>query len=446
MGGNSQHPLIAVARAAYEPAPSLEQWVDALTRRAARLRETPGGDALFGAVARILDQQTRRSVGGYFIHVDDERVRAAFEEQFTWTEHRIDFLDAEPKLHRNRERFETTQDPFLQRMRAHFAAAGVHDMVHLTAFDGDRHWVTIGLVTKRPISHWSPRSEAMAGAHFATALRLQSRAFALSRTLFSARTDAARERPSDLRARLREGIRELVEAPELPRCDSARAVECWRGLLDRSWSLVDVHDHGTRRYIIAMPNPGSIPDDRGLAPRESQVAAFVAEGCTEKWIARTLGLADSTVANHLRSALDKLGLPSQLALAQGFRRYVFSGGASGLLGLKHPEAPAMPFPARGLEALALTGSAVALSLALAMPERGELLARLSPRERVVVDLAMAGLSDKEIAERLGRSRHTVSNQLRRAYARLNVNSRVELGAKLRSLAEAAAAEPVERAG
>lgn len=94
----------------------------------------------------------------------------------------------------------------------------------------------------------------------------------------------------------------------------------------------------------------------------------------------------------------------------------------------------VPVPANGLAIHALPGGAVVLAFDLAPAPEGaasELLAKLTPGQARVVALALEGLRDEEIAASLGLSRHTVSNQLRRAYARLGVNSRTELSALLR---------------
>jgi len=55
-----------------------------------------------------------------------------------------------------------------------------------------------------------------------------------------------------------------------------------------------------------------------------------------------------------------------------------------------------------------------------------LLAALTRRESQVATLAVEGLSDREIAERLALSRYTVSQHLARAYRKLGIGSRVEL--------------------
>ncbi len=54
------------------------------------------------------------------------------------------------------------------------------------------------------------------------------------------------------------------------------------------------------------------------------------------------------------------------------------------------------------------------------------LVALTPRERKVAKLVVDGLTDREIAERLYLSRHTVSQYVKRIYRKLGVDSRVKL--------------------
>jgi DNA-binding CsgD family transcriptional regulator len=51
---------------------------------------------------------------------------------------------------------------------------------------------------------------------------------------------------------------------------------------------------------------------------------------------------------------------------------------------------------------------------------------LSPREREIVGAVAKGLTNGEIAERLGLSSHTVKNHLLRVFEKLGVSNRVEL--------------------
>jgi DNA-binding CsgD family transcriptional regulator len=66
--------------------------------------------------------------------------------------------------------------------------------------------------------------------------------------------------------------------------------------------------------------------------------------------------------------------------------------------------------------------------ALVSAEAGSML---SPREREVAELALGGLGNREIAERLGVSKRTIDNQLRRVYEKLGIGSRRELSAAMR---------------
>jgi DNA-binding CsgD family transcriptional regulator len=62
---------------------------------------------------------------------------------------------------------------------------------------------------------------------------------------------------------------------------------------------------------------------------------------------------------------------------------------------------------------------------------------LTPREREVATLVLDGLADREIAERLFLSRHTVSQYVTGIYRKLGVHSRVALTRLLLRRREAA---------
>jgi DNA-binding CsgD family transcriptional regulator len=59
------------------------------------------------------------------------------------------------------------------------------------------------------------------------------------------------------------------------------------------------------------------------------------------------------------------------------------------------------------------------------------LAKLTDRQRQLVDLALMGLPDKTIASRLGISEHTVGNHFRGIYERLGISKRSQLIAALK---------------
>lgn len=66
-----------------------------------------------------------------------------------------------------------------------------------------------------------------------------------------------------------------------------------------------------RRAEALAPSAGT---DARLTPRESEVAALVAEGLTNGAIAQRLVLSERTVENHVANALHKLNLPGRAAL------------------------------------------------------------------------------------------------------------------------------------
>ena len=51
---------------------------------------------------------------------------------------------------------------------------------------------------------------------------------------------------------------------------------------------------------------------------------------------------------------------------------------------------------------------------------------LSKREDDLVNLVFDGLSDREVAQKLGLAEHTVSNYLFRIYEKLGISTRIEL--------------------
>jgi len=62
--------------------------------------------------------------------------------------------------------------------------------------------------------------------------------------------------------------------------------------------------------------------------------------------------------------------------------------------------------------------------------RHDAVATLSTREHELTMLAVSGLTNREIAERLVLSVRTVENHMYRAYAKLGIGSRDELGSFL----------------
>lgn len=59
-------------------------------------------------------------------------------------------------------------------------------------------------------------------------------------------------------------------------------------------------------------------------------------------------------------------------------------------------------------------------------QRPDLMARVSNAQGRVLEFLLAGLTEPQIAEKIGRSRHTVHDHTKAIYSALNVNNRVQL--------------------
>ena len=63
--------------------------------------------------------------------------------------------------------------------------------------------------------------------------------------------------------------------------------------------------------------------DRGLSPRELQIAHLVARGATNRLIASTLEISSWTVATHIRRIFAKLGVNSRAEMVAQLLRSQF---------------------------------------------------------------------------------------------------------------------------
>jgi DNA-binding NarL/FixJ family response regulator len=96
----------------------------------------------------------------------------------------------------------------------------------------------------------------------------------------------------------------LVEAQELWK--KATVMASWA--LNLQESIVDMH---------RVPAPRGAADDTlaALTPREQEVLHWVSRGLTNRQIARTLGIVEKTVKNHLYAIFAKLGVSDRTQAA-----------------------------------------------------------------------------------------------------------------------------------
>ncbi len=100
------------------------------------------------------------------------------------------------------------------------------------------------------------------------------------------------------------------------RRDPDAALKAWQGLVSGRWSLVDRFDRDGRRFLVARRNDPSVARPAGLSDRERQVVGYAVLGYSNKHIAYALGLAQSTVSNHLRAAMRRMGVRHLSALRE----------------------------------------------------------------------------------------------------------------------------------
>jgi DNA-binding CsgD family transcriptional regulator len=83
---------------------------------------------------------------------------------------------------------------------------------------------------------------------------------------------------------------------------------------DRDLDLLDALEPHLRRPLLRCERC------EGLTPREHEVAALVARGCTDRDIARILGIGFGTVRTHITNAMSKNGCSNRAELAAAIAR------------------------------------------------------------------------------------------------------------------------------
>lgn len=176
----------------------------------------------------------------------------------------------------------------------------------------------------------------------------------------------------------------------------------WQALLDGAWSLLDAFTAAGTRCVVACENP----DDatlRALSSQERDTLDLALSGRSGKWTACELGMAESSVARALRSALSKVGIAETSDL-RGIRSALFE-----------------PLPA----------ASAGVSLAIArLPAVGPLPDSLSCAERAILTGIIDGKRLVAIARERGTSPRTVQHQITSIYKKLGASSRREVLALL----------------
>ncbi|MBX3224386.1 MAG: hypothetical protein KF795_27975 [Labilithrix sp.] len=251
---------------------------------------------------------------------------------------------------------------------------------------------------------------AKVGLHLAAALRLRRRLVhdSVCDALLEPSgkiQDAGRSVKDDPTARgaLSRAVRAMEHARSATmRAAPERALELWQGLVAGEWSLVDHWESDGRRYLAAYRNRSELRDPRALNPTERSLLKYLALGATNKQIAYALGLPAGTVSSSVMQILRKLRLSRRVDLAS-------------LLEHARMDRLDIRVGARELGVLTMdTGPG------------GRVAEALSTAELEVATYVKRGWTNARIAEERQVSPHTVANQLRKIFAKLDITSRTQL--------------------
>lgn len=108
-----------------------------------------------------------------------------------------------------------------------------------------------------------------------------------------------------------------------------------RGLRRVAFTTVSVNDRGRPLYLHVLRDegPAERPSEEArkgpLSRRQQRVLELLDEGLRVREIALRLGISETTVRNHVRAILSRLGCHSQLgAVAEARRRGIIGGTGS----------------------------------------------------------------------------------------------------------------------
>jgi len=161
----------------------------------------------------------------------------------------------------------------------------------------------------------------------------------------------------------------------------------------------------TGRVQVAVPD--------GLTRREREVHRALQTGQPTREIAGELGVSEATIRWHTARIAKKLQATTGPEAESAAIAIATDPARSKVRDLPQMDDRRAARVAAGTR----PGAAVAPAVRLADLGRAELR---------VVELVADGLSNREIAERLFLSRHTIESHLKRVYAKLHIRSRVDL--------------------
>jgi DNA-binding CsgD family transcriptional regulator len=198
--------------------------------------------------------------------------------------------------------------------------AGVVAMVYAAA--GERQGPALLLVSPRSdAASLTPKQAALwsrAAACITAGLHLRQHLAGGASTDEGAAAPSSSRPRASLRCALQVSERGGTTTGPLDRRSPEQARSLWSAVVAGQWALIDRFDADGKRYLVARRSASVAAARSPLSAREYQIASMVAGGQSNKVISYELGLAASTVATHLSSAMHKLGVTSRVELVQLF--------------------------------------------------------------------------------------------------------------------------------
>ena len=214
-------------------------------------------------------------------------------------------------------------DTIARQLSSVYRKLGISSRTELASLNPDATGIVFAVPfaqTRVPRGRWH-HTWTRLGVHIAASYRLRKK-IAAGGPRSESRTDQAdgvfEPGGSDLELRSaavgeRDALRHAVRTIDKARAKEARGgsgelLSVWHGLLHGRWSLFDQVESDGKRFVLVFENDPEAYGAHELTKRERQVATYAAQGHSNKMIGYELGIAPSTVAAHLKSALRRLGL------------------------------------------------------------------------------------------------------------------------------------------
>ncbi len=197
-------------------------------------------------------------------------------------------------------------------------------LVHVGGCDAGGRTIHVGVFVDGDAPGLESGAQERLGVHLHAAMRLRHSlgdvaALDAGEAVFEADGRLAHAKGGAITRR--DALESAVRAVDASRAKAVRApsgdpdlLDVWQGLLEGRWSLIDRIDSDGRRYYVALVNPPLGVPARALTANEAQAVAMAVVGEPNYMIAYALGVASSTVANWLHTAIRKLGVANRSEL------------------------------------------------------------------------------------------------------------------------------------